>query len=223
MAYPASTTLSVLTGVLRMSHKYEVDVLRKRGLTHISAFHPTTLSGYLALRGRTAAWMDKLNVEGGYPSIVILGRQLSIEWILPTAFYRMCEATTDHAILDESMAKPDQVAALAVGRFLEGSATSTVLEFLWPDPSVECISPAACDEFACRRDAEIWRQRKISHLPFELWDSDGWVRLEVCDVCMDSMKFAHWRARVKLWDSLPGLLGLPAWADLQKIKEDALR
>ncbi|KAJ7149696.1 hypothetical protein C8R46DRAFT_915824 [Mycena filopes] len=228
--YPAPTTLSVLTGVLRMSHKYEVDVLRKRGLAHISAFHPSTLDEYLALSEKRSAWMNELIMkrDSACPSMAILGRQLSIEWILPIAFYRICELTSHHAILDDSMPKSDQVTLLTACRFLEGAAISTILEFLWPNPSVECISPAECENsrFASRRDAEVWRQRTPSaqsHLPFELWDSHDWVRLEVCDVCMASMKLAHGEAMVKLWDSLPGLLGLPAWADLRKMKEDALR
>ncbi|KAJ7159637.1 hypothetical protein C8R46DRAFT_906332 [Mycena filopes] len=104
--YPAATTLSILTGVLRMSHKYEVDALRKRGLAHISALHPTTLSEYLSLEADTTSWVDKLYQEGGRSSIIILARQLSIDWILPVAFYRNCDsATIDAGIFDGCMSK----------------------------------------------------------------------------------------------------------------------
>ncbi|KAJ7645219.1 hypothetical protein DFH06DRAFT_595859 [Mycena polygramma] len=39
--YPAKTTFPVLAGVLRMSHKYEVEPLRQRALTHFSSRYPT--------------------------------------------------------------------------------------------------------------------------------------------------------------------------------------
>ncbi|KAJ6549933.1 hypothetical protein B0H19DRAFT_884254, partial [Mycena capillaripes] len=45
-AYPAPTTFPIIASVLRMTHKYEVDVLRKRTLVHQSSCHPTTLSDW---------------------------------------------------------------------------------------------------------------------------------------------------------------------------------
>ncbi|KAJ7164214.1 hypothetical protein C8R46DRAFT_997994 [Mycena filopes] len=225
------TVFLILTGVLRMSHKYEVDALRKRGLTHISTFYPTTLSEYLALRGKTTTWMDQLEDEhevGDQKSIVILARQLSIEWILPVAFYRICVVTTDEGILDDSISKADQITMLTACRFLEGPAVSTLLAFLWPNPDVPCFSPMDCGDsrVSCRREVEERRERAPlarSPVPFEIWSADDWEQLEVCNVCLTSMKLAHREAMQNLWDSLPELLGLPACTELQKMKDDALR
>ncbi|KAJ7132735.1 hypothetical protein C8R46DRAFT_818567, partial [Mycena filopes] len=44
--YPAKTIFPIIAGVLRMSHKYQVDVLRKRALVHLSSLYPTTLPGW---------------------------------------------------------------------------------------------------------------------------------------------------------------------------------
>ncbi|KAJ7155156.1 hypothetical protein C8R46DRAFT_1227109 [Mycena filopes] len=165
-------------------------------------------------------------------SLVILARQLSIEWILPVAFYRICQVPITASILDDSIPKPDQINIMNACGYLEGSAVSTMLAFLWPKsgPQVnaECISPADCHQsrIQYRRLREVWRQRKPvvrPLLPFEIWDSDDWEDLDVCHVCMASMALAHQEAMQKLWNGLPELFGLPAWADVQTMKEDALR
>ncbi|KAJ7061551.1 hypothetical protein C8F01DRAFT_936749, partial [Mycena amicta] len=42
-AYPAPTEFNIIEGCLRLSHKYEVDYLRKRALVHLSSAYPTRL------------------------------------------------------------------------------------------------------------------------------------------------------------------------------------
>ncbi|KAJ7147796.1 hypothetical protein C8R43DRAFT_889348, partial [Mycena crocata] len=92
--HPAPATFSTVASVLRMSHKYEVDMLRKHALTHISFFHPTTLSAYESFSEEDDAldnnpfFSELIEVDFLLP--IILVRQLSIDWILPIALYRIC-------------------------------------------------------------------------------------------------------------------------------------
>ncbi|KAJ7762918.1 hypothetical protein B0H16DRAFT_1311311, partial [Mycena metata] len=224
--YPALTMLSILTGVLRMSHKYEVDALRKRELTHISAFHPTSLAGYQVLPAKPTGWLKELDGDfNEFPAMVVLARQLSIDWILPIVFYRMCESSWE----EDLMTKHDRRMAINACRYLEGSCVSEMLAFLWPQGSVEgCIAKQDCDDsrLSSRRVAELWRQRKKDgrvRLPFEIWERDDWDRLDVCEECMSRLKADHQAAMHSLWDRLPKIFGLPEWPELRKMKDDALR
>ncbi|KAJ7821698.1 hypothetical protein B0H14DRAFT_3733280 [Mycena olivaceomarginata] len=47
--FPTPTTFPILASVLRMSHKYDAEALRKRALVHLSQAYPTTLEAWDAL------------------------------------------------------------------------------------------------------------------------------------------------------------------------------
>ncbi|KAJ7618308.1 hypothetical protein DFH06DRAFT_1342582 [Mycena polygramma] len=223
---PAPTTLAILTGVLRMSHKYKVDALRKRALVHISAFHPTTLDDYQALSGKSTPWFEEL-ASSGFMSMLALARDLSLDWILPITFYRVCELAEEEGIFDSDINTQDQVRFIVGCRMLEGTHVGKMLDFLWPRNVLGCNT---CDDCAtskvfCRRDAEDWRHRDPDApitLPVEIWEPSDWSRLKVCDVCLSSMKGMHQRALQSFWDELPSIFSLPPWSELEKLKAEAL-
>ncbi|KAJ7128253.1 hypothetical protein C8R46DRAFT_1144898 [Mycena filopes] len=218
--YPAATTLSVLRGILRLTHKYEIDGLRKRALTHISALHPTTLDQWDA--------PDLLprynNVLSGWDAldIVSLGRELSLDWILPAAFYRACEFSWEDAIITAPISLSDKVLIVSACRLLEGPGVTKILSFLWPDDVME---RCALDRFGCRQQAEQWRDRTTDNpaqMPLDIWVEKDWGPLNVCEDCLDDMKADLKAKRQALWDELPGMFGLPAWSELEAMKARAM-
>ncbi|KAJ6535566.1 hypothetical protein B0H19DRAFT_1183764 [Mycena capillaripes] len=228
--YPAPTTLPILTGVLRMSHKYEVDSLRKRALVHISSFLPTTLLEYENLTRKSTPWFNELRESDvGFLDIIALARDLSIDWILPIAYYRGCEFSWERTILEGPLGIEDKVRLMTACRVLESACVSKILAFLWPTAQIEgCGSPLACsaDRIDCRRTAEQWRERDpnaAAMMPLHVWEARDWGNLDVCDICLSSMKIAHQEAKQALWDSLPELFGLPEWSELEKLKAAALQ
>ncbi|KAJ7611210.1 hypothetical protein FB45DRAFT_760779, partial [Roridomyces roridus] len=110
-----------LLGVLRMSHKYEVDALRKRALAHIAIFHPTTLDEYELIAVNPlplSHWLKELlRREGGLPLIPLAG-QMSLDWILPVAFYRVCQHAREVDILHD-LSSDDQLRYILSCRTLE--------------------------------------------------------------------------------------------------------
>ncbi|KAJ6472372.1 hypothetical protein C8R47DRAFT_1295900 [Mycena vitilis] len=225
--YPAPTTHLILMGILQMSHKYGVEALRKRSLTHLSSIHPTTLSEYEATRTFVLEQVrdDSFNLV----RTLLLGRKFSIDWILPVTFYRVCEFTAERDILQGSLNMSDKIWLMTVSRVLEGAAVTTILEFLWPSgQSGDCTTPKRCakSRFEQRRNADGWRVRaseQAAVMPLEIWEPPQWDRLKVCDVCMTSMKADHQAAKQALWDELPGMFGLPEWSELEKLKTEALK
>lgn len=218
-----------------MSHKYLVDPLRKRALIHVSSSFPTTLSEYENLPVESAPWVTELrdsdDANCDFDAMVLLARELSIDWILPVVFYRICEYSLEEAILEGKMQLPDKVRAMTGARMLEAVGVTKLLDFLWPsDPNPGCFSPEACAQsrYEARHKAEGWRDRHLSaavRMPLEIWEDSDWERLEldVCDVCLGSMRAMHGEAKQSLWDGLPEVFGLPAWSELEKIKAEALK
>ncbi|KAK7002246.1 BTB domain-containing protein [Favolaschia claudopus] len=100
--YPAPVSYAVLSSVLRMSHKYDLPALRKRALIHLSSQFPTKLDDYesLLLQDPPEWYKELVDVDGcGFHSLTVLACSLSIRWILPLAFYRVCEFSSEGQIL----------------------------------------------------------------------------------------------------------------------------
>ncbi|KAJ7167218.1 hypothetical protein C8R43DRAFT_168929 [Mycena crocata] len=235
-AHPAPATFSTIAGVLRMSHKYEVDTLRKHALTHVSFFHPTTLGGWEDLTAENDILVDSPFsselFQGGFLSPVILARQLGIEWILPVAFYRLTRYSYDHIISGYrgvEVDKEDKISCMRASRQMQAAITS-VVDFLWTPLEIDdCASEQQCtrSRVLCRRRVESWRiWPKINLtplMPLEIWDEDDWTRLEVCDVCLPAMQTAHQAAKQTFWDGLPAMFGLPNWTTLEAMKAEAFK
>ncbi|KAJ7034242.1 hypothetical protein C8F04DRAFT_1183530 [Mycena alexandri] len=190
---PAKTSFDIITGVLRMSHKYEVDVLRKRALIHLSSRYPTTLHGWDTMQLACTWYHD---TPSQYLEAILLARQTSALWILPIAFYCACTRLDLEDIITglggHTLDAQDMVACkLCAGKRLEH-----------------------------RRDAEDWRNSHIS--PLDIWDEDDLHNLPVCDACRSQMKPVHQLARESLWDHLPAIFHLPSWEELVQMKVKAL-
>ncbi|KAJ7110262.1 hypothetical protein C8R43DRAFT_1042478 [Mycena crocata] len=225
--HPAPTTFDIIAGVLRMSHKYEVEALRKRALMHISSAYPTTLREWERLHDEgLPEWSAEL--QWSYFPLIFLSRQLSLDWILPTAFYEVCRvASVEEIIQCTGLESKDKVRCLEASSQLEATVTTKILDFLWSPFLINgCTSQRACTDarFSKRREAELWRQRAISEAvefqALDIWNKEDWYRLQetVCDVCLSTMKQTHKRARQKFWDELPEMFGLPDWTALEVMK-----
>ncbi|KAJ7456059.1 hypothetical protein FB451DRAFT_1407396 [Mycena latifolia] len=83
--FPAPRTYAIIAGVLRMSHEYEVDALRKRALIHLSSIHPTGLAEWDLIVDES--WLHDTNDNGVFLNIIPVARQTFAHWILLIAFY----------------------------------------------------------------------------------------------------------------------------------------
>ncbi|KAJ7078235.1 hypothetical protein C8R43DRAFT_1053405 [Mycena crocata] len=231
--YPAVTTLAVISSVLRMSHKYEVDVLRKRALIHLSAIYPTTLTEYDRMADDSCPWFP--NASSQYFTVIMLARQVSALWLLPSAFYRTCNKIHTEAIIGggrfSSLSTPDKIACVMGVRVLETTCASQALSFLSDPLQIPGCALAGCTKsrLQCRFDAEDWRAVSpreatgLPYLPLELWGTEDWDRLQVCDHCLTLMKTSQLEARQSIWEQLPAIFGLPSWTELEKLKVEALK
>ncbi|KAF7352239.1 hypothetical protein MVEN_01187300 [Mycena venus] len=164
-AHPAPTTFPVLQGILTMSHKYEVEVFRKRALTHVSYFFPTTLQDWDQLDGKSSPWFNDLD-GNSFPSIIALGRRLDI---VPVAFYQVCRFSSERSILmKDTLDLDDKVSCMRACSFLEASAVTDILDFLWtPHVIASCVSPSMCTggKVRAHQRAEIKKKARCQGSP----------------------------------------------------------
>ncbi|KAJ7191395.1 hypothetical protein GGX14DRAFT_600563 [Mycena pura] len=206
--YPAPTTFPILSGVLRMSHKYDVEGLRRWALKHLSTGIPVTLQETQSKA--ISSWS-----HGKYlVAIIQLARQVSADWIIPWTVYRLCESMTAEEILSGvdvngttvKLDFRDQVVVMEASTFLRGKAISKVLRFLCSPLEIDgCLRPKSCTviRLVIHALAENWRH----NMPLTIWPLSNFTELEgTCSV----------------WNELPGVCGLSGWKDLVKMRDEAL-
>ncbi|KAJ7753391.1 hypothetical protein DFH07DRAFT_824300 [Mycena maculata] len=245
--YPAPTDIFVIAGVLRLSHKYGIDYLRRRAFVHLTSAFFTTLSAY----------DDSIEADDGIPwklpswaipdsyvfpalvYVVQLAREVGGLWILPYAFYQLAEACPNKPDvlscikLDSFAGFPALLSEDDQSSFVKGycvqisTATSDVLRFLrTPQIIPGCRTPHGC--LLSRLEALDLTHSDLDTAAFKadpllLWYGRDWDRLaDACDTCVASLKAASQATRQAFWDQLPQMYGLPPWEELEKIKAEAL-
>ncbi|KAF7297643.1 BTB domain-containing protein [Mycena kentingensis (nom. inval.)] len=226
-AYPTRTTFAIVSSVLRMGDKYGVDGLRARALTHLNAMHPISLSGWKEL----PSWEDEpflLELYERSPSVVALLRKLSLTWMLPVAFYRLCDCTNTATILSaDNMSLKDKQRALVAVRLLEGRENATVLRFLAGSYAITgCKDVPYClkrrmDNYEQALGWGTMQDRDVTgQLPLSIWTKDDWTQLDVCKPWGAWMKDDHAARLSDFWDRLPEIFELPSWEELKELKQN---
>jgi hypothetical protein len=211
-----------MTGIMRLSKKYEVDSLHKRALVHFASAFPLEAAEYPS----SASW-DRTDQD---MRAVIFAREQALDWALPTAFYRVCAHNSVNEILNGiyvgnarvELNPKDKLMCLEQSLLLRGSASADVINFLWHPDRIEGCRSEKCraERLGCRKIAEDWRAR---HFPITLWGKKDWDRLRsVCSICLTAMKTTHKGTIEKFWDGLPKRFGLVAWDELEEMKANLL-
>ncbi|KAJ6601524.1 hypothetical protein B0H10DRAFT_2082251 [Mycena sp. CBHHK59/15] len=227
--FPSRTTFDNLSGILRLATKYMVDPLRQRALVHLSSAFPLVLSEYPGWAAKASWSID----DAQYIRLILLAREMSVDWILPLVLYRACNTLTPvqflhgiyHGDTYLELSSADKLAYLQQFPLIRENGCAEVLDFLWnPAQILGCVNGrnGYCNRSRTdlRMSAEAWREE--NPLPLLLWNQGDWKSLTVCESCLAAMKEAHATALQKFWDGLPGRFGFPGWPELQKMKEDAL-
>jgi hypothetical protein len=163
-----------------------------------------------------------------FPSI-LFAREMALDWVLPTAFYRVCAGNSMSEILNGvaidnvrmELHPKDKLLCLEQCVLLRGSASADIINFLWDPEQIQGCWDSQCKtkRIVRRKEAEIWR---ADHLPLSLWLDSDWHSFDVCATCVAAMKAAHQTLLNQFWEGLPGRFGLPSWEELSEMKENLL-
>ncbi|KAF7328534.1 BTB domain-containing protein [Mycena venus] len=223
LAFPSPTTFDIVTGIIRLSKKYEVDSLYKRALVHFASAFPMTVADYPIC----PSW----DPTDEYIRALTFARELELDWALPTALYRVCAYTAIEDILNGirvdnrwlELDPQDKLVCLQQSVELRGSASASILDFLWDPEKIEGCrnynSTCKDERLRLRKLAEDWRTK---NLPLVLWTDEEWSLCNACSTCLNVMKATHQASLEKFWDSLPQRFGLGTWDDLRERKSIAL-
>lgn len=215
---PTKTDLATITGVLRLSHKYDVQYLRRRALQHLDTGYPTSLAVYEVSGAETFA-SDGL--DDALRTIQVAA-EVGATWVLPTAFYFLCYSDMRDILNAAQWARlaPVDQETTIVSYTRQRIACPPVLPFLRIPFTEGCTALDACSAYraAYLEDVGQW------NISDPLGSYRDWTPFEgrVCAYCLARSQEYHRRARKKLWDGLPGIYGLPPWDVLERLNAESL-
>ncbi|KAJ7232033.1 hypothetical protein B0H12DRAFT_1076983 [Mycena haematopus] len=229
--YPYKVSFEDALSITRLSHKYAVDYLLRRGLAHLSQEFPTTLSDY-ETESITTNFRDIVENDDAISSL----RDKSMRYGCCLSFYML--ASADKETLGEVLGcemfkhhaaklSADDIILFIRGNVLLARQENEALNFLHSaDRDAECTGGNECN--TSRSSAFTQAQNFIaSGAPDPLnvcfraciW---GVLWEGCCTECYKCLKKVHDQARQRIWDKLPVIFELPPWLELEKMKADAL-
>ncbi|KAJ7268516.1 hypothetical protein C8J57DRAFT_1612678 [Mycena rebaudengoi] len=215
---PAKTELSVIIRILRLSHKYDVQYLRRRALLHLDTGFPTSLAEYEISGSETFA------SDGLDDSLLTIqcASEVGAPWVLPTAFYFLCYSGMRDILAARAwprLSPADQATAIA-SHMKQRAACPPVLPFLRIPFTEGCAALDRCSAYKAQylADVSAW------NISDPLGTYRDWTPFEghVCAYCLKKSKEYHRVGREEVWTNLPAMYGQPAWDVLERMKAEAL-
>jgi hypothetical protein len=160
--------------------------------------------------------------------VVLFAREMSIEWILPIAFYRVAEKCTPaqllHGIVVDGvpfkLTPQDKLASIEYSLAIGRAAYAEVTQFLvsWGAPCYQ-KEKERCLKARLEAYETVERRRAENIFPLNLWTTEELESLSVCYSCKSAMRVARQESLDAFWAGLPQRFGLPGWEALRQMKE----
>ncbi|KAJ7901179.1 hypothetical protein B0H14DRAFT_3739039 [Mycena olivaceomarginata] len=223
---PASNHLSVVVGILRLSHKYGCQYLHRRALEHLHA------DGWYSVA------YDKHGPEhlnNGIPEfcpthwlrVIQAATEVGALWLLPFTYYGLSTHSSE-ALLPflEGTTGPHVAKALAAHTHLV-RAMVAIHRFLTVYTS--CDTPQSCGTARISSLSDLMDELEdpeLTPLPRDLQTIAVNINdLEfngMCSDCREYAKIQMHEAASAFWDELPSIFGLPPWGELHAMKRAAM-
>ncbi|KAK7050721.1 BTB domain-containing protein [Favolaschia claudopus] len=210
--WPADVTFFVMSAVLRLSSKYQVEPLRRRALVLFSKGFPITPQAF---------GEDKWELD---PMVIAkLAREANADWILPIAL-SYCALAEPEQLLNSPLNPSDTLLCLRARDRIQNYWAARMLSFLWTPLHIPgCSTSRVCSirRIEQRKNSEAARMNRVPIL--KLWGHRDWEKVEdVCGACMRFMMSSFRENRQAFWEDLPNMFGLPEWATLIETRAKAM-
>ncbi|KAF9048919.1 hypothetical protein BJ165DRAFT_1343369 [Panaeolus papilionaceus] len=203
-----SNLITFISGILRISTKYNMAQLRNKCINIIQEKFPSTLAGCDAVLSKHTQYIPSEIVR-----IIPLARETNVPKVLPWAFYLCCHIEVEELMVNTALSWSDKALCLAGKEHLWKVQKTISHSFLFEFKQVPGC-PSGCARVVPQiswQDCETLRKS-----PHPLEEYPDWNSTRVCPKCRDHIKAQHRDGREKVWQMLPGFFGLGSWDDICK-------
>ncbi|KAF8987513.1 hypothetical protein BDQ17DRAFT_1393521 [Cyathus striatus] len=199
--------IDAISGILRISTKYDMQSFRKKCMSIIKEKFPSTLEGCDRLIIASRKYEPRSFVK-----LIPLARETELLEVLPWAYYLCTQMETKKLMDDDILSWKDKALCLAGREILFNYQTTEThpfhFEFI---RSPQCASRCEFRSSLTRHDIDIFRQ---SPHPLDYYN---FSELHVCSRCATHAEQQMRTGRVKLWEDLPNIFRLGTWQSIREI------
>lgn len=223
--------ITIVAAFLRLGRKYDISILRDEAAKRIFYEYPSTLAEYDAKDSyfmiSQSAWTEV--------DVTNVAREQGLLSVLPVALYGCCFTIQDAITLAAGILRNDGTTAklspnnnttcLIAYQSLAALQASTT--FSWINgPIARTEAFRACT--SCQQCTMIRTgvMRDVFLPSATISGLCSWGELQekheldhMCLPCQGLAEKLHNEGRIKFWNALPGVLGLPEWEELKKERE----
>ncbi|KAJ7257556.1 hypothetical protein B0H12DRAFT_1049457 [Mycena haematopus] len=222
MPWPASADTAVIAGILRLSHKYNVGYLHHRALKHLTRYD--LVSTYLWRRDLCSFPACNASTPRELLIIIKAITEVRAAWLLPAAYYDAFVAGAHLLPLTAIEGHESIVRTLVVGSHKIVSNTAQISAFTSVTAGALCTDARSCANVRGNYLANLLQALSNGVVsPIHYYSRSGYrANSALCDACFTASLPAYNAAMSTFWDELPAYFGLPSWAELNRMKQDAL-
>ncbi|KAK7062488.1 BTB domain-containing protein [Favolaschia claudopus] len=225
MPPPALVDFDVVIGVLRLAHKYDVEYLFRRALSHLDHLYPIHLDKCSRVHQQFDP-DDHIPIADRTVSAIVALRaasQVGATWMLPMIYYTItCWSDFERVDLRAAtnMSSDEKFLCLAAQtKFVRENLTS--YQFLGELPHRDCTTIKCPGKIAYYRHVvEHWSSHCLDANPLRpsliyLQHHDD------CELCRKLLVAADDDLAIKqrkFWEQLPDMFALPGWDELREMR-----
>ncbi|TRM56195.1 hypothetical protein BD626DRAFT_466797 [Schizophyllum amplum] len=228
-AHPTPVGSSQLLAVLRLSHKYDVQYLRRRALVHLAACFPTDVDGVQDISLNWTSQVNNIQLQGAESPVAFDARVYTVAneigalWLVPFTVYAMHTDTWTSTYAIDDIVNSDCAISLTLVVRLYKIANLVQqhfpVGFVSGFSDSECAHDSLCKDYERRRQCDTIEALQVIPLTYYSRSSEGHhMANDICPACCRIMLEQYSDACMMFWEELPATLELPSWQDLLAIK-----
>ncbi|KAG6916681.1 hypothetical protein DXG01_005802 [Tephrocybe rancida] len=198
--------LNFVSGILKISTKYDILFIREKCISILRAKFPTTLHGCDALVSSGYQYTATTVVRA-----IPLARETNVPALLPWAFYISTNIDPDPLLADPVLSWRDKALCLAGKTLLWERQKADTHRFLFEFTK----APDCRHGCGLRLQMMSWKHmEELRKKPHPLHEYDDWDTHQVCGACLAHVQAEHARGREKVWNDLPKIFHLGTWEEI---------
>ncbi|KAJ7858610.1 hypothetical protein B0H14DRAFT_2748197 [Mycena olivaceomarginata] len=215
---PFAVNFTAVIGVMRLAHKYDVQYLFRRALSHLDLLYPTDFSTFMALPDDNT----EHHVTGCCNRVTLeAASEVGASWILPTAYYEISNDILDDIKLNILQPCHQRICLGAHSHFIRAMVMN--YRFFRNLPHSSCLQVSRCQELISQAHTvlESWSDEQLDLDPLADWVF-VYTGQTLCSACDAFGRKEFEVAQKRFWEGLPHIFKLPAWDELIEMRRKAM-
>ncbi|KAJ7448948.1 hypothetical protein FB451DRAFT_1288199 [Mycena latifolia] len=230
MPAPEPIGIGAVLGILRLSHKYDVQYLYRRALGHLEpSFYFSSVTAFRSAAPEHLLYPPENGMSihlHHFLSVTKAATEVGAAWLLPVAYYRASHYEYDDLVAAIPLGTDRDVQKCIKAGLTLSREHATLMTFLMADSPEGCTNLSGCNIFRLRA-LEIYFEGSygLDLDPLRKWRTAAWdvlSRAGMCGPCIQSCKDTHANNLQYLWARLPSMFDLPDWEELAALKTAAM-